>query len=348
MARTPRINKMKIFVFSIGDYICGVFHYTNYLIKALNMVGFETELVTPKTMSDLDVGDSDIILLTNIGWANEMSNKGQAEISKKRLEVLDKYYGKVPFVLVVHDIAGRLFFKRSYEYFDDKTFDLIVSVEDSDDMFTFIVQTSKFKDLVYIGHLFEFDDENFKDKSQYHKRIVNSARIGSSKKTNVVFEIARELEGKRKIFVTGEEQGTYWYFGLREHPDKKYVEFTGEYTDFREIYKDVAFGMDLSWFRKGNLLSRSRTQYTVIEAVDCGVIPIGFDVWRSENGYEGIWLPSPKKEGRRTIFDAKKYAEIIGNFEYDFDMAKRNREFLKKHCDPRTVGERFKHFLDKL
>ena len=336
---------MKVSLLSHGDYVCGISRYTDYIAEALNMVGIEAELVTPET-----IGNPDIILLTNIGLSNEVSNKAKTEASKRRLEALDKYYGKVPFAVVRHSISDLPFFKLSYEYFKDKVFDLVVMVERGEDMKTHISQTLYYKHCVYLALPFKFDDKNFSDKSVYDRNIICPSRIGSVKKTNVVLEIAEKLYGKKEFFVTGKEVGTYWYFQLREHPSKQFVKIVGEYTDFRDIYRDVAFGIDLTYPQRGGLVTRDKIQYTGIEMVDCGVIPIGFDAWKSteNDGYDGVWLPDPEKIGRKMVFDVKKYAEIIESHEYNFKTAKRNREILKKRCDLQTIGKDYKYWFEKI
>lgn len=340
---------MKISLLSHGDYLCGISTYTKYLLKALGMVGVDAKLVAPN-----NIGDPDIVFLTNIGLSNEVSNKVQTELSDKRLREIDKYWGKVPFAVTRHGLNDLPFFKRSHEYFKDKIFDLVFVVEDSEDMYTHIEQTLRFKSCVYVPLPAEFDDENFKDRSRWENRIISSGRMCSQKKTNIVLEIAQQLAGKKLFLITGEEAGTFWYFSIREHPGRKCVQFIGEYTDFREIYYlDAAFGIDLSYQcdRKG-LISRNKIHYTGIEMVDCGVIPIGFDNWKpkrgGERGYDGIWLPSPKKIGRKMVFDVEACAKLIENYKYDFSVATRNREILKKRCDLRTVGEEYKHHFEKI
>jgi hypothetical protein len=316
----------------------GAITYVKYLKKGLECAGFDVDFT-----SHSKIGDPDCIILASLGLNGEKN----PEVNKKRLDCIGEKLGKIPFVLIRHGVTELRTFKNSYEFFKDKVFDLIVSVEDTKDMNDHITKTMKFNKLVYIGHPFEFTN-SLENKEKYKDWVASSARFAGCKNNDLVLQMSDSIFPDKKFNIWGEEKGIYWYHAIKNSPYREKSVFRGRYTDYKEIYKDSAFGIDLTYIHSGSFVDGNRTQYTVIEAVDCGVIPIGFDVWKSENGYDGIWLPSPSKKGNRIVFDEEKIFEIVKNSEYDWDMAINNFKKLSDLCDYKKIGLKFKEELVKI
>jgi|ADurb_H2B_02_Slu_FD_contig_71_285720_length_6075_multi_2_in_0_out_0_6 hypothetical protein len=316
----------------------GAITYTRYLMKSLELIGYDVSFVNHSK-----IGDPDAVIMVSIGIHGEKN----PEANKRRLENIDNKFGKIPFILIRHGVTELRIFKSSYEFFKDKEFDLIISVEDTPQMFEHITEKMKFKKLKYIGHPFEFTD-SFCNKKDYKDWIASSARFAGCKNNDKVLQIADTIYPDKKFNVWGEEKGIYWFRAIKDSPFREKSIFRGRYTDYREIYKDSAFGIDLSYIHSGKFVDGNRTQYTVIEAIDCGAIPIGFDVWKSEGGYDGVWLPSPHKKGNRIIYDLEAASEIIRKAEYSYDMAKHNYDTLSEKCDYRVIAEHFKKALGEV
>ena len=316
----------------------GAITYTKYLIKALEYAGYDASFV-----NHTKIGDPDAVIMVSIGIHGEKN----PENNKRRLENINSKIGKIPFILIRHGVTELRIFKSSYDFFKDKEFDLIVSVENTESMFEHIKSNMKFKKLVYIGHPFEFT-ESLSDKTEYKDWIASSARFAGCKNNDKVLEIADAINPHKKFNIWGEEKGIYWFRAIKNSPFRNHSVFRGRYTDYREIYKDSAFGIDLTYIHNGKFVDSNRTQYTVIEAIDCGSIPIGFEVWKSEGGYEGVWLPSPTKNGNRIIYDINSMCEIIKNAHYSYDMAKYNYDLLSSLCDYRVIAGEFKRHLGEI
>lgn len=334
-------KKIEISVLSCGgEYMTGAHAHAIRTIEALQRVGVEAKLVEAD-----DIGDPDILFFDSIGISLE--NKSNIEGNKKRLEEIEKYMGKIPFVLVRHSISEHSVFKRSFEYFVDFVWDLIVSTGKSDGILSLIKEENKFKKLVSIDYPFDFDDKHFENKSKYANTISAPARIASCKRTHLILDVAEILHGKKKFLIAGYEGGLYWYRQIKEHPNRKYVEFIGGYKDFTFPYENSAFAIDLTYLQRYGRVQQCK-QYVFLESISCGNIPILFDFWRYDGGFEAVWLPSPKKEGRSIVFNVKEYAEIIRDFKYDFDMAVENKRLLKKELSVEKIGNQYKDEFNKL
>jgi len=327
-------------IFRGGKYVTGAHRHATYMIKALQKVGVDAKLVDFG-----DLGDPDILVFEAVGTAFE--DEIRADGGKKRLGKIVEYMGKIPFVLIRHSIFDRSVFKRSFSFFEDFVWDLVVSVNDSVDMLSLIREENKLKKLVHIDHPFEFDDRRFADRSEYGNIILCPARIASCKRTHLIFEIAKMLHGKRKFLIAGREDGIYWYRQIKDHPDRGYVTFVGEYEDVASLYQNSAFAIDMAYLYRHEQVQKSK-QFTLLESIDCGNMPIIFDSYQYEGGFSAVWLPLPERKGNRIIFDTERYAEIIGNSKYDFGVVKESRELLKKEHDLEKIGNQYKEEFRRL
>jgi len=330
---------MKVSVLSVGGKFGGGVSHAINSVKAMKVVGIEAELVTPNT-----IGEPDILFMDSIGMIGEKDTKA----NEKRLEKIMKYWGSVPFVTVRHGVTESRIFKHSFEFFKDMVWDLIISAENSKDMFELIAEEHKFHRLRFVERPFDFKDEYFRDKSAVEKLILSPARFAGCKHNDLILDIAKLLFTEKMFLMAGYEQGISWYRSIREHPNREYASFIGGYEDYSCPFSRCAFGIDLSYIHRGKFVNREAKQYVQIETIACGCIPIVFDIWQEKTGFKAVWLPSPKKEGRSIIFDVEKYAEIIRDFKYDFGMAVENRELLKKELDMEKIGNQYKDEFNKL
>lgn len=336
-----RRKKIKISILSRGGkYMTGAQRHAIYLEKALKLVGMDAELLDLE-----DIDDPDILLFEAMGMAFD----SEVHINKdgKKLEKVIELMGKIPFVLVRHSVADRNVFKHSFSFFENFIWDLIVSVTDLESFLSLIKEENKFKKLVYIDHPFEFDDKWFADRSEHKDIILSPTRIASCKRVHLVLDVARILHGKKKFLIAGREEGIYWYETIKEHPNRTCATFVGEYEDVASLYQSSAFAMDMTYlYRYGRV--QTCKQFTLLESIGCGNMPIIFDNWKHKDGFRAIWLPLPERKGNRIIFDAERYAEIVRNSKYDFEVVKENREFLKKEHDLEKIGNQYKEEFRRL
>jgi len=306
----------------------------------LKKVGVDAKLV------DLDdIGTPDILLFEAMGPTFE--NEVRVNKYGKRLKKIIEYMMEKPFVLVRHSVADRNVFKHSFSFFENFDWDLIVSVTDLESFLSLVKEEHKFERLVHIDHAFEFDDRRFTDKSEYKNTILSPTRIASCKRTHLVLDIAKALYDKKRFFIAGREEGIYWYRVIKEHPNKAYATFVGEYENVDFLYQKSAFALDMTClYRNGRV--QSCKQFTLLESIDCGSMPIIFDNWKREGEFRAIWLPLPERKGRSIIFDVERYVEIIKNSKYDFEITKEDRELLKKKHDLEKIGNQYKEEFVRL
>lgn len=332
---------MKVAVFSVGGKFGGGISHAKHAAEAMRRVGLDAKVV-----SYSDIGDPDIIFMDSIGITGE-KGKGAAG-NEKRLDKLMRYWGKVPFVAVRRGVTESVIFKQSFEFFRDKVWDLMVAGDSSKEVMELIEKEHKFKKLVAIGRAFDFKDEYFEDKSEYGDVIVSPSRFACCKHNNTILDIAKILRGERVFLMAGYEKGIYWYRAIKEHSNRGCAAFIGGYDDFVVPYSCSAFGIDLTYIQRGKYVNRGHRQHTQIETIACGNIPIVYDVWNYPPTFEAVWLPSPKKEGRKRVYHVEECADIIRGSKYDFDMAVRNRELLKEMLDMEKVGNQYKAEFEEL
>jgi hypothetical protein len=320
-----------------GSYGGGV-TYARELDKALNLVGVENRLTTFD-----DIGSPDVLILGSIGMNGENGKSAESR-NKKRFAALDEYYGKIPFVLVAHDTTELRTFRKSREYFSDKKFSAIVSVGDSPAAHESIQSNFKADIVRCIRHPFSFDHpELFKDKTPYKNKVCSTSRIAGAKRTHLVLQLANECEKDFEIWSA--EKGVYWYHTIKSSHIYDPSFFYGAWEEHGRPYHENAFCIDLTLFAYKGMYDGERTQYSILDAIESGCIPIGFDCWRWDDGYEGVWLPSPKKNGNKFIWEFELYKEIIDSAEYDFEMAQRNLLKIMDMCNIVKIGEEFKQLL---
>jgi len=335
---------MKVSILSCGGmFMQGAQRHAIYLRKALEKVGVDAELVD---FDNIDVG-TDILIFESLGIGFENELRSGTEKSRQRIDKIVELMGKIPFVLIRHSVSDGYVFKNAFCLFENYVWELVVPVNDFADMLSLVEKEHKFKKLVYIDHPFEFDDKRFVDKSQYEDVIVSPSRIAYCKRTHHILDMAKILHDKKRFFVAGHEGGIYWYRMIKEHPNKKYVTFVGEYEDFAKLYQNAAFAIDLMYLYRYGCVQKSK-QFIFFESIDCGSMPIVFDIYKRPEDFEAIWLPTPERKGRSAVFDVEKYAEIISKSRYDFGALERSRNILKEKHNLEKIGSRYKEELMKL
>lgn len=313
--------------------------YAKFMQKALQRNNFDAELFDKST----DIKKPDVIFLTSIGMNGESSKGGEIK-NRDRLLSISKWFGKVPFILTVHDVTEKNTFKNSFKFFKDFEFDAIILIENTKKFREYVDDNFNYKKLYTIRHPFEFNDKNFKNRINEQNRIISTARIASTKRTGLLLDISKnisELKSRKQITIAGKESGIYWYHSIKDHPNREFANFIGSYDSYWNVMNNFSFAIDLTLFRsscKNKYISGGRTQYTILEAIDCGLIPIGFDIWRWDEGYNGIWLNTPDLKKNKITFDPQEYAEVINDAKYCFDVALDNREKMKKISDLKIIG----------
>jgi hypothetical protein len=251
--------------------------------------------------------------------------------------------------MIVNDVNEFRTYRNSISYYNSEgiKFSAVLAVDNSTILLKKIEEKLNFDSIELIRHPFDFDTGTFEDKTKWRNYISSNSRMTSIKKTHIMLDVAARL-GNKAITVYGREKGLYWYNTLSKHPNKNAVMWGGEFGHWSEPFREAAFGIDLAFYFAEGLSEGKRTQWTTIEAIACGAIPIGFDTWRWENGYDGIWLPSPDKIGAKFNYDLDGYAEAIESCEYEFDMAVSNLESMRNHCDPNRVGKDYLELFGRI
>ena len=316
----------------------GVMAYSRNLGKALALHGFAPRFI----YSVKEIDAPDFLIMASLGDTGDLAPNEKRRVH--RAETIQALKGEVPVVMVRHSvITGRGVFNNSRQLFEDFEFDLIVSVEDTEDMKVCLEVDHKFNRVAFIPHPYLFREELFADRSAVGKVVLSSARIDSPKKTAWILEMLKveRLREAKKFIMSGAESGVYWFRAIKPHPMYLKAEWLGAHTqdDYPELHARAGFVIDLSWLacRRTGLLSGGRTQYTTLQAVECGNVPVGFEVWRSPS-YDGVWLPNPTKKGAGFKFDAEASAEILASAEYDFELAQQNLRVAKEIHDIGRIG----------
>jgi len=317
--------------------------YARILQKCFQELSIDAEMIYPYHNKDLS--GYDLFLFICIGCVSEYT-KSNEKVTNLRFENLDKYYGKKPFIAVIHDIYELSYFRKSVKYFQEKIFDCIVFVTKSQNVINYVCGVLKSKKHVSINHPFYFDGQYLQDKRKYDTAVASAARFTNAKKIHIVMDIA--LKSSKKYFLYGNEKGIYWYRMLSMHGAKNVVKFMGSYVHYLDPYQDCAFGIDLTLFHKHGVFDGMRDQYTTLEGINCGVIPICFDVWRYPNGFDAVWLDTPKADGRSLQFEIDRYAGAIDTYKYSFDIAQSNYHLMKEFCDPLNVALQYRKLFQSI
>lgn len=330
---------------SLTNSFGGGVTYAKQMKKALDEAGADCDLTTYDK-----IGDPDVLLLGSIG-VNGENGKSAAAANAKRFEVLDRYYGRIPIAVVVHTTTELSVFRKSRDYWDGKEFDAVIIIDESEALTSYVAKNFRSKRTVCIRHPFEFNDEFFEDKTPHRNNVASTARIAGSKRTDMILKMAHR--SKKKFEIWSAEKGIYWYHQIKCAPEYDPSYFKGEHGSYVGIpynvpYEENAFCIDLTLFSYGKLYDGGRTQYSTLEAIDCGLIPIGFDVWKEgwDDCYDGVWLPAPKKNGNRYVWELDEYLRIIDGSRYEYDMAVDNRERMKEICDLEKIGTEVRELLE--
>jgi hypothetical protein len=318
----------------------GTNSYTNHLLKALLLVGVDAEIVKPNGLSN-----PDLVLIASPGMNGENSKSAQAA-NDRRFAIYDEWYGRVPFILVSHVMREKLTFKASTQYFMDKTIDTVVLIEDTEALRGSVMDTYQHKRSVVIRHPFEFSGKH-SNKSKYHHNITSHSKLASSKHSGEVLTLASMLPGY-SFQLYGEEKGFYWFGHIKDHPHLGAAQMMGRHDDYHSALDDAAFVIDLTWFASGKVVAGGRTQYTILEAIDKGCIPIGFPCWQWDGGYDGVWLKAPYKVKNKMQYDFESWVETISNYKYDYGVALTNLRRMKKISNLEAIGNQFKHEIERL
>lgn len=261
---------------------------------------------------------------------------------RERISLIKKIRIKKKVILFVHDIKEFNTYRKSFEYFKEEPPNFIFTVTNKSDTIELIKSKMSVEKVYTINHPFVFEDKYFVNKKKYSKNIISCSRFASTKHIDTILDIAVKLE-KKKIEFNCSEGGMYFYNFQKKHNYSYYVNNTkgNKYKHYSEPYSESAFGIDLSAYFSGKLLDGGRTQYCQIECIACGSIPIVFDCWKFKDGYEGIYLNNPYKDGNKIIIDIEDSIKKIEKAKYSYDMAMYNYEKIKKYCDIKTVCEQF-------
>jgi hypothetical protein len=311
------------------------------LEKTLRHAGFDARFVKWQA-----IGSPDILYLNSVG----MNGEKNKELNKKRLEKILDYYYKIPMVLCVHDFLESKTFKDSHFVLSQLDWSAVVTVEPQKPFMDYVKKIyPNAKHYVGIRHPWEFNEDQFCDRSAFKNVVANTARFASTKRSGLILEIAARVK-KKKFIMASREKGVYWYNAIKDHPLRKHAMFFGQdgFEDYYDVLKSAAFMIDLTYFWTKAGADGQRTQHTTLEAINCGCIPINFDTWKFDDGYEAIWLPAPKKEGGRFVYDVEKYSSIVSKAKYDYELAKYNYNHMKKIQDYRVIAKEFKELFQNL
>jgi hypothetical protein len=287
----------------------------------------------------------DLIFFSSLGEFSDTIKSASKRIERVKKE-------NVPAVLFLHGVKEHLFYKESYSIFKDFEFDLIIFSFINDETIRGIQKYFKYKRLLQINLPFVFP-ENTVNFIKDDKLIVSPSRIDALKRTTWILEIANILGKEFSFSIFGNETGLYWFRAVKASPFYKKELFKGAYSDFTEIYKNSAFAIDLSFHKdsvwKNSWIDRGKLQYTTIEMISQGVIPVVFDSWfvGIEKFYY-IGLSDPIIKGNTWIINIPEWVDKIRSAKYDEGKARINIEILKRYYSLEKIAPKYKEIFEEI
>jgi hypothetical protein len=285
----------------------------------------------------------DLLLFYTLGVAGEDNDRSKATAW---IEFINRNMLYLPMVVILHDVKQVDQYPYTYEATKEILWDGIITHESGDAILWWIAKHFHHRHLHRINHPFFFVDSNFRNKKSFDKNIASTTRIAKAKHQEIVLEIASYLKDYM-VSIYSSTDVPFYSDVLRKHTQHDLVKWIGQYSSYSEALAQQAFAIDLCIWESGGAASGARTQYSILEAIDCGCIPIGFDIWQYDGGYDGIWLPTPSLGGTGLSFTPEKYADIISSYKYDFEVAIENKRRMKEQCDPALIGQQLKTILER-
>lgn len=275
--------------------------------------------------------DTDIILLASLGLDKERHDQG-ASYARTRIQHLQELSPKIPTFICIHGTVDFRFFRQTIQLINTIPYKGIILMGNSKAVVeacdNFLEPVPK----IVIPLPYQFKKEYLTDRTKFSKTIASPARISSFKGTGKVLDLAKELP-KFKWLIRGKREGLFWGHNLRLHPhvEGKNLSWIGDPEFYMDAYKDAAFAIDLTLLWYQCLLEGQRAQYSTLESVNSGLIPITWKHW--DSGYwKGIFLPSPVKK-RSIRYNDEAYITQLKGIKYDWNLAKKNYNAMRRVHD---------------
>lgn len=291
-----------------------------------------------------DVDNCDIIFLATLGLGKETEEK----VIRRVERIIES---KKPVYLFLHGVKEQLFYKKTYSLLKDFKFKKIIHPFCMEEAVQKINKFFQFSEKHQVNLPFE-GGEFDANREYFSRKIVSPCRIDALKRTTWILEIVERLKKDFEFEIYGKEQGVYWFRGVKEHTFYKKELFKGGYDNFNQIYKGVAFGIDLSLHKdsswKDPWIDGGKFHYVDLEMMSAGVIPITFDIWKKDllHDFHSFTVPTPKIKGNSWVVDfdllSTLISELLLNYGYQRNWAKVNLSIIKSCYSLETVAKKYK------
>ncbi len=317
-----------------GAYLGGGVEFVNHLVAALKENECDVEVVVGDKMPRLQ---ADILFLATFGVDREKTDKGRASADKKWDQI--NQLGK-PMVVSINSVDEFRIYAHSLNRLKDVQANIVIQGS-SRPMID--ACNAKLPDSIpfEIAYPFVFDNSLLKDKTEFSKVIISPARIASQKGTAKILDIAARLDDF-EFKISGLRSGVYWYYALKNHPhySGKNVEWLDAQPRNTPAYSTAGYSIDMTSFWWNRTLEGERAQYTTLESINHGCIPITWMHWNNSL-WHGINLPSPKKIGAKFVYDLDDCVRMIREHKYSFEEANDNFNRIKAKQSHEIIGKQY-------
>jgi len=185
-----------------------------------------------------------------------------------------------------------------------------------------------FPKATFIPHPYVRSFENIDHVRKHH--AVSTARFSAVKNSDMILEANTQLPTSKQVKCLGEPNRMWIHYTiLKRFPDFK------THTSFPKVFNQGAvecsrahWNVDLSIFKGDG----GGTQYTLLEAMDAGCVPIMHEEWTNWDGPAIDFGPSVANvKGLATVLKAAPSKSQI----------ERNWEYLEDFHDPKTIAEQY-------
>lgn len=179
--------------------------------------------------------------------------------------------------------------------------------------------------------------------SKRTKHAISIARISSVKNSLVLLEANEQLPPDRRIDMVGAVNRFWWKFSVQpKHPDWEMplsAGFNREHGTAARACVGYNYSVDLSIFRHGD---GGGTQYTLLESIDAGAIPVMSTEWVSHPGIArdlGFAVNGKTELVVRMLANGKYTDKEIQGYR------DHNYAYIDRVHDPRKIGKAYAKFL---